>query len=211
MKMLKFKLFWVTGWALLLQYLHTSNSWRYLNGVNLYTFFNRDMLSVNPLYPVIISLIFITSCSDDEKCESACPDIDDNITWTSYNDLVFENSGNDSCARKIISQCEWHVHNNHNGGVGETLQVASPGEEVILVWAFNDFHGFKVSQGWTGSTQKNINIGDHITSLYAEYPEFTTNDGVTHILEQGDDIRVKLTTNINGFVDDMTVGFYFRQ
>ena len=90
------------------------------------------------------------------------------------------------------------------------MQVASPDEDVILVWAFNNFSGFKVSGAWSGHTDNFIELGSAITDLYATEPQFMTNDGAIHTLSLGEDINVSVTSDINGFIDEMTIGFYFR-
>ena len=160
----------------------------------------------------ILYSVFITGCfhEEEDKGGFTCPTIGDDVTWSSYGSYQFNKSGNDSTARNIISKCGWHVHNNHNGGYGDTLQVASPNGEVILVWAYNSFYAYKLSSGWSGKTERNIKIGDHITTLYGQYPTFTTTNGTDHQLEIGNNINVKATSDDSGFVSTFTVGQYYR-
>ena len=119
--------------------------------------------------------------------------------------------GRDSTARNILTKCGWHVHNNHNGGVGNTLQVASPDESVILVWAFNSFRSYRLSEGWQGKTEKGIGIGDDVFDLYRLYPGFTTDNGSVHWLDDGDDIRVRVESGLDGIITEITAGVYFRE
>ena len=139
-----------------------------------------------------------------------CPATSNNVTWTSYGKFTFQKSGDDSTARTIITKCGWHVHKGHNGGIDDTLQVASANEEVILVWAYNIFYAFRVTGGWTGLTERGVKIGDHITTLYAKYPGFMTSDGTHHFLEEGSDISVSVTSDVHGFIEEIIVGFYFK-
>ena len=166
----------------------------------------------NPVvvFSIALSLVFFAGCELDKDDKFQCPLLSDNISWNSYGRFIFEDSGRDSTARKIISECNWHVHNNHNGGTGGTLQVASPQESVIMVWAFNDFHAFRVSSGWTGSTEQGIKIGSDIFDLYRLYPGFTTDDGFIHMLDDGGNTRVRVVTNLDNTIAEITVGFYFR-
>lgn len=120
-----------------------------------------------------------------------CPSISDNVTWESYGRFKLHDSGPDSAALEIIKECNWHIFGNNSGGVGNTLQIGSPNDEVILVWAYNNFSRFHLSGGWIGTMPGGIRLGDHITSLYAQNPAFKTRDGITHTL----------SSNSNQYVD----------
>jgi hypothetical protein len=101
-----------------------------------------------------------------------CPSLNDNVTWTSYGRFQFRNAGDDSTARKCVSHCGWHVFQGNDGGVGSTLQVASPGEEVVFAWAYNQFSAYRVVNGWTGQTDRGVRLGDSLTTFQNRYPEF---------------------------------------
>jgi len=73
---------------------------------------------------ICIISIFI-GCALSKDDEDGCVSCGDTITWTSYGNLNLNSAGRDSTARDIISSCGWHVHNGHNGGYGDTLQIAS--------------------------------------------------------------------------------------
>ncbi|TQV87250.1 hypothetical protein [Aliikangiella coralliicola] len=175
---------------------------------------NRSIRKKNKYLPylALFMLIFFAGCNSGSDSDSFdCPLLNDDVSWLSFGDYVFKNSGRDSTARNILSNCGWHVHNNHNGGVGNTLQIASPGEEIILVWAFNSFRAFRVSEGWRGQTERGISIGDDVFDLYRLYPGFTTDDGSVHWLDNGGDVRVRVESGLDGIITEITAGFYFRE
>lgn len=101
-----------------------------------------------------------------------CPTTSDTITWTSYGQFQFGNSGDDSTARNCVSICDWHVYGANNGGTGATLQVASPASEVVFVWAYNNFAQFRVFNGWTGQTDQGVKLGDSKSTFLSHYPGF---------------------------------------
>jgi hypothetical protein len=100
-----------------------------------------------------------------------CPSPQNNISWSSYGRFTLSEAGSDSTARQIVSECGWHVFGGHDGGFGDTLQVAPPGEEVVLVWAFNSFSMFVVGDGWGGATHRGSRIGDSRASFEGNHPE----------------------------------------
>jgi hypothetical protein len=100
----------------------------------------RHLVTKLPLLLILTILLF--GCQDDE---CSCPACEENATPNSYGNYKFGEEGDDSTARCLVSKCGWHVQGGHNGGVGDTLQVASCGDEgVIFVWAFNEFSGYRV-------------------------------------------------------------------
>lgn len=75
------------------------------------------------LIGVVMTLI---NCSPpDDDGWSGCPTCNDIVTWSSYGSYQLRNSGTDLTARDIIASCGWHVHNDHDGGYGDTLQIAA--------------------------------------------------------------------------------------
>ena len=164
------------------------------------------------IIPILFFSVFlITGCpvDDDNTQASNCPSVSDNITWYSYGDFELENAGRDPSARRIVSECGWHVYNGHNGGYGDTLQVASPGEEVIFVWAYNTFYGFMLNEGWKGSTGKGAMMGDHISDFYGIHPEFSYRSQ-NHAKYTNNDTSVSVYFDDNDFLEKIYVGYYFR-
>jgi len=105
-----------------------------------------------------------------------CPSPSNNITWNSYGRFSFGKMGPDATARSCISSCGWSVFEGNDGGEGNTLQIAAPGDAVVFVWAYNNFAGFRVKEGWTGQTDQGVKLGDSQTTFLAHYPKFTAND-----------------------------------
>jgi hypothetical protein len=72
--------------------------------------------------------------------------------------------------------CNWYIFEGHGGGLGNTLQVASPNAGVIFAWAYQGFGEYRVAQGWTGTTDKGAKIGDSMASFQSLYPGFVVID-----------------------------------
>jgi len=167
------------------------------------------MNKVISVFFYLVIIFFLASCGDKDDKDSFCPTIYDNITWSSYGHFDLNNEGRDSTARRIVSECDWHVQGNNNGGVGSTLQVASENEEVIFVWAYNDFYGFDLIEGWEGQTDRGIMIGDHSTEFAGAYPEFlfTSGNFASYV---GNNSRVYAYFDDDGFLTRIYVGYYLR-
>lgn len=105
---------------------------------------------------------------------SACASCSDNTTDTSFGPFNFNAAGDDSTARRFIDQCGFTVSGSHNGGIGDTLQVIGCGGGVELVWAFNEFTAFRVSAGWTGKTDRGVQIGQTRAAVLALDSRFAT-------------------------------------
>lgn len=163
---------------------------------------------------IILALFISIGCGKDEKDANTsswrCPTIYDNITWKSYGPFSMNNAGRDSAARRIITECGWHVFNGHNGGYGDTLQIASVNEEVVLVWAYNDFYGFRVVNGWQGATEKGAKIGiSNLTDFLIRHPEFYYVSAGLYEFDNGYEM-VRAYFNQNGYLEKLIVGYYFR-
>lgn len=102
-----------------------------------------------------------------------CPTAGENTNFNNYGRLEIDNFGNDSCARKLVDECGWHVYNGHNGGYGDTLEVAPSGEQVVLRWAWNNFSWMYFFSGWTGTTSQGIRMGSTLSEVQAAYPGLT--------------------------------------
>lgn len=142
---------------------------------------NRRVLYLTLLFVVMVAVLI--GCGkkedDDDDDDNAscpnfyCPSAGENTTFDNYGRLQIGNFGNDSCARKLVDRCGWHVYNGHNGGYGDTLEVAPPGEEVVLRWAWNNFSWMYFFSGWTGETSKGIGMGSSLSEVQAAYPGLT--------------------------------------
>lgn len=122
---------------------------------------------------LVLSMAVSCGRKEDDGDNFSCPSISDNATFTSYGPFRVHNSGRDSTARKIISECGWHVYKGHNGGYGDTLEVASPGEEVVLRWAWNAFNWMYLFEGWQGKTAEGIGMGATLSAVQTAYPDLT--------------------------------------
>ncbi len=163
-----------------------------------------------------ITVISIAGCDhdDDDKTTeevevaSFCPSTSDDVTWHSYGTFELNNAGRDSTARRIISECGWHVRDGFNGGYGNTLQIASPNEEVVFIWAYNSFYGFVLSGGWEGLTHKGAMMDDHVSDFYGLHPEFyyRKQGWATH---KSGDISVRVYFDEYDFLEKIYVGDYY--
>jgi hypothetical protein len=166
--------------------------------------------SVFFLSVLLIILFSVSACNHKKRIESSfCPIIYDDITWTSYGDFNLNAEGRDATAWRIVDECGWHIYNNHTGGYGDTLEVASENEEVVFVWAYNDFYGFDVTSGWYGQTKEGIRMGDHVTLFADAYPYFQFLSGNLAYYRYRN-TRVYAYFDDDGFLIRLNVGYYFR-
>lgn len=147
---------------------------------------------------------------EEEKMEDEfnCPSLSDDITWNSYGSFELKKAGNDSTARKIISECGWHVFNRHNGGYGDTLQIAPRNEEVVFIWAYNKFYGFVLYDGWRGATHNGAMMRDHISEFYGMHPEFSY---IRQDLSEyeAENTLVRAYFDEGDFLEEIYVGYFF--
>lgn len=157
-----------------------------------------------------ITALTLTGCQTLNSGDGfRCPTTADNVTFQSYGAFAMGNSGDDSTARNIVSTCGWHVFDNHNGGTGETLEVASPHEEVVFVWAFNTFSGFRLTPGWTGQTDRKAKLGDSASTFHTLYPEFTVvNPQLSTFNANGTEIEADFDQA--GNLNELLIGNFFR-
>lgn len=85
-----------------------------------------------------------------------------------YGYLV-EDKQPDAAARHLVNNCGWAIHEGHNGGVGDTLEVAKG--NIVLIWAFGSFNGMVLSSDWTGVTNEGIRLGDSLALVLQNYPK----------------------------------------
>jgi len=105
-----------------------------------------------------------------------CPNCNETVTWESYGNAKFYEFGNDDWGWRLNSSCGWRIYDGHEGGYGDTLQLASCNDGVIFVWAWQTFRGLILSEGWKGQTEKGIMIGDTLDDFLYEYPTFYWNN-----------------------------------
>jgi hypothetical protein len=159
---------------------------------------------------LLITLLALAGCQTLGLGDNfQCPSLTDNVTFQSYGGFSFGNVGDDSTARKIVSNCSWHVFDGHNGGTGETLEVASPNEEVVLVWAFNNFSAFRLTKGWTGKTDRGARLGDSATAFHNLYPEFTVVSPQLATFSSGG-TNVEAHFDQANALEELLVGNFFR-
>jgi len=159
---------------------------------------------------ILLAVLFLLIIGCGKDNDFNCPSCDENITWNSYGDFEFEESGDDSTGWKLESKCGWSVYNGHQGGYGDTLELSSCGNNgVIFVWAYQTFHAFRVSEGWNGKTDKGIGIGDSLNVFLANYPDFLQTGDYEYTLSQNG-ILVEAKFNEQEKLVEMIVGYYFR-
>ncbi len=62
------------------------------------------------------------------------------------------------------------IYEGHAGGYGDTLEWVGCEGGVRLVWAYNGLRDIYLSEGWQGSTDKGIEIGDSLDDVRSAYP-----------------------------------------
>ncbi len=162
-----------------------------------------------------VMVLVVVGCSNDNNEKSNCPSTNDNVTWDSYGRYGLRGVGNDSAARDIVANCGWHVSSTHNGGYGNTLQIASPNEEVIFVWAYNSFYAYKLSSGWRGHTAEGLRMNDDMNIFFSLYPYARQIGYLTYSIPgpvnvYGTTRSIIVTFSNTGFVESILVGEYFR-
>ncbi len=109
-----------------------------------------------------------------------CPSCDELLTWdtskhwnTTYGAVSTNSTWSDSYARQMLIACDgWSIYDGHDGGIGDTLEIASCNDGVVLVWMGDRFSGFNLSQGWTGKTSTGIAIGSSYADFIQAYPDY---------------------------------------
>ncbi len=81
----------------------------------------------------------------------------------------FEGTGTDDDAWRQVNERGWSIYREHRGNYSDTLQITKGG--VILIWAYNEFNGFTLTDGWAGATEKGIRIGSSLQEFLNAYQE----------------------------------------
>lgn len=107
------------------------------------------------LFSSLLLGLFLASCGGGDSFD--CPSCHDEVRSNGYGRFIFGQAGYDSAAREIVDNCEFRIYNGHNGGSGDTLQIAGcyvgdkPG--VIFEWAYNSFRRYAVcNPGYKGDS-----------------------------------------------------------
>jgi hypothetical protein len=161
---------------------------------------------------LLLCLLLLAACAEEEEeFTFHCPRCDETVTWDAYGGFRFGNVGDDATARRLVAECGWHVQGGHNGGVGDTLQVAACSQEgVILVWAFNSLHAVRLADGWTGTTENGIGLGDSVTDFLTVYPDFSRVDDTLYIFTKGEiEVEARFERE-NEQLEELIVGRFFR-
>jgi hypothetical protein len=158
---------------------------------------------------LLLATALLAACAGSSNSSDSfrCPTTADTITWSAYGSFALTNSGNDSTARQCISTCGWHVFGGHDGGTGDTLQVATPGEEVAFAWAYNIFSAFRVKTGWTGQTDRGVRLGDSQATFLSHYPEFTS-AAANHLTYNASGTQIDAYFDSTGALYEINVGGY---
>ncbi len=121
---------------------------------------------------------------DDSTTDSGtaviCPSCDELLTWdttsfdnSTYGEIGTVNDWGDAYAYKMLDECPgWSIFEGHAGGTGDTLQISSCDDGVVLIWAYEWFTSIHVSQGWTGTTSTQIAIGSSYQDFVQAYPDY---------------------------------------
>ena|ERR1022692_1706328 len=158
-------------------------------------------------------LLVVSTISLMPACGNfGCPSLNDNVTWMSYGHFNFGSAGDDGTARNCVLHCGWSVFEGHNGGFGDTLQVASSSAAVVFAWAYNNFAGFRVTQGWTGETDRGAKLGDTLGKFQGLYPEFTVIDeNQLEISNPKTGLFVDAYFDDKGLLTELNVGSYISR
>lgn len=157
------------------------------------------------VYLLPLAALLAAGCGGAPAFE--CPTSGDDVTWTSYGRFTIGGAGSDSTARDCISKCGWSVFGGNNGGVGNTLQIASPNGGVVFAWANNSFSAFRLTSGWTGKTDRGVKIGDSEATFLSHYPEFG-NAGPHHMMFTASSGEIDAYFSPNGALTELHIGNY---
>jgi len=95
---------------------------------------------------MIAALAATAGCGSGDDFD--CPSCHDEARGDGYGRFTFYASGNDDTARAIVKNCGFSVYDGHDGGYGDTFEIAGcfshgvPG--VTLVWAYEQFSAYRI-------------------------------------------------------------------
>jgi len=126
---------------------------------------------------IFVIILLITSFSRCEKERHACATCSENITWHSYGEWTLQKEGMNGSSEgfnsiNIISDCGWGVLMDTAVSGLHEYAAQSCNLGVIFYWFGQRFTVFMVMNGWEGSTDKRIKIGDDMTKFIKAYSYF---------------------------------------
>ncbi len=112
-----------------------------------------------------------------------CPSCEELLTWdttqnnnSTYGEISTLSVWPDAYAWQMIDECPgWGIYQGHQGGIGDTLEISSCNDGLVLVWAYGYFSHISVSEGWTGKTDTDLAIGTSYDVFIATYPGYDSN------------------------------------
>lgn len=114
------------------------------------------------LAALILTLTLLSACGGGGD---NCPSCHDDARGDGYGGLVFGSAGDDSNARDLKDECGFDIYNNHNGGGGDTLEIAgcysggTPG--LVLAWAYQSFSSYRIcNPGYSGDLSTPLAPGE---------------------------------------------------
>jgi len=120
----------------------------------------------------LLCIVCCTGCP--LLCPTAPSSADDvRADWSGIGNYRFHRQGDDSSAWMLVRNCGCNVFEGHTGGAGDTLQIVDPGGSLVLIWAYNQFNGFVLREGWSGQTGRGAQLGMTRADFIDLYPEFT--------------------------------------
>jgi hypothetical protein len=146
---------------------------------------------------LVIGLTVMTTCfyagCFDLGPPSSADDV--NSTWSRFDGFTLHLAGSDDTAWRLVRTHGWSIHEEHRGGQGDTLQIIDPSGGVVLIWAYNSFSGFVLSEGWTGQTANGARIGTTVSEFGQLHPEFTESSSERFEFHRG---TARVTVSFDG-------------
>jgi len=151
-----------------------------------------------------IAAAFIGSCGYLDNIS-----YDDDSGEGQASKMVFQVSAAESYYLMIGSYGTTSIAGNLLLSVRYRECLPSDEEGVVLVWAYNSFYGFRVRQGWTGTTSEGIGIGSALQEFLNTYPYFQS-IGNSRYLYEANGVSVQATFDDEEGLEELLVGDYFR-
>jgi hypothetical protein len=133
---------------------------------------------------ILLLLFLIIPFTGCEKEKHPCATCSETVSWTnhrlSYGAWTLqEEGGNGSSegfqgldATNLISDCGWKIIQDTTIFRWNLYDAQSCEGGVIFDWLDQRFTAFTVQEGWTGSTEEGIKLGDDTTKFLQIYPYF---------------------------------------
>ncbi|MFH1503355.1 MAG: hypothetical protein ABIE36_01735 [Candidatus Diapherotrites archaeon] len=132
-------------------------------------------------FVIIFFIALFTNCEKEEK--HACATCSDNITFNSFGEWTLQEEGPSGFSGgnnpvNIVSDCSgWGVCIDTMIFNLHVFATGSCDLGALFYWIDEKFTSFMVMEGWEGSTEEGIKIGDDTTKFlsvytYFEYPVY---------------------------------------